>query len=290
MMWSSKKLWFYVLGCWSGYCPVGAAAADDGLAKNFVCQHPPYQPLLVSASPLVIYIKNFLTPQERLHLYTASQGKFSQSAVAAAGTAEDGDGGGSLASRHGARTSQSAYIPRDAVVHCIEERAAVFQGYDVAREQLEPLQLVKYGPGEQYRFHTDWLARDSVKAAHATADNGGNRLSSFFVYVHLHENNTDTTTGGGTNFPLLHAPRDERWCAEQLVNCDEPWDNGVTFRPVPGHAVFWRNLHPEDGHGDYRTLHAGLPVSTGEKIGMNIWTRQGPLNEEARGPEYYPDV
>lgn len=104
---------------------------------------------------------------------------------------------------------------------------------------------------------------------------GGNRLTSFFVYVAA-----SNVTGGGTNFPILDAPRDRRWCA--FVDCDEPWENGVTFKPVPGNAVFWQNLR-EDGSGDPATLHAGLPVVSGVKLGMNIWTRQGPLGEEFRG-------
>lgn len=32
-----------------------------------------------------------------------------------------------------------------------------------------------------------------------------------------------------------------------------------------------------------RTLHAGLPVTSGNKVGMNIWTRQGVVPEELRG-------
>jgi hypothetical protein len=104
-----------------------------------------------------------------------------------------------------------------------------------------------------------------------TPDVGGNRLTSFFVYVAA-----GNLTGGGTNFPILNQPYDEQWC--EFLDCDEPWDNGVTFRPVPGNAVFWQNLL-EDGTGDPATIHAGLPVTSGYKLGMNIWTRQGPLDE-----------
>jgi prolyl 4-hydroxylase len=143
----------------------------------------------------------------------------------------------------------------------------------VPRAHLEPLQLVQYARGETYHLHTDWFE----SAAQTTTAVGGNRLTSFFVYVA-----TTNVTGGGTNFPILDAPSDERWC--EYVDCDEPWENGVTFRPVPGNAVFWQNLR-EDGSGDPATLHAGLPVTSGKKLGMNIWTRQGPLNKKIRGVE-----
>jgi prolyl 4-hydroxylase len=104
-------------------------------------------------------------------------------------------------------------------------------------------------------------------------------VSSFFAYVHVAEG----TTGGGTNFPRLDAPVDGRWCDEGIVDCDAPWESRLTFRPVEGNAVFWVNLL-EGGRGDERTLHAGLPVLRGGKVGMNIWTREGPVGEEVRGP------
>ena len=94
--------------------------------------------------------------------------------------------------------------------------------------QLEPLQLVHYSPGEHYGLHTDWFVNN---LAYKLSINGGNRLSSFFAYVHVRND----TTGGGTNFPLINAPRDEKWC--HVVDCDEPWDKGVTFRPVEGNAI-----------------------------------------------------
>ena len=189
---------------------------------------------------------------------------------------------------HRVRTSQSTNIPRDAVVRCIESRALLFQGFDVPRTHLEPLQLVRYGRGQRYHFHTDWF----TDPKHATAALGGNRVSSFFAYVHVSngtgsaegKDDGEKVRGGGTNFPLVDAPRDERWCG--FVDCDEPWENGVTFRPVEGNAVYWENMLPGGlGRGDPRTLHAGLPLVSGEKIGMNIWTRQAPLGEDIRGPD-----
>jgi prolyl 4-hydroxylase len=131
---------------------------------------------------------------------------------------------------------------------------------------------VRYAAGERYHFHTDWFTDPS----HTTYSNGGNRQSSFFGFVALSQN----ITGGGTNFPLLDAPTDDRWC--EFVDCDDEWENGVTFRPIEGNVVYWENLDG-NGAGDQRTLHAGLPVTSGWKIGMNIWTRQAPLSDDIRG-------
>ncbi|KAH8885348.1 hypothetical protein GQ53DRAFT_366283 [Thozetella sp. PMI_491] len=239
-------------------------AAQAPLTGDYVCEHPPYKVQLVSKSPLVIYIDNFITAAEREHLQQATKDTFSHSGVAS-------KGGKAI---HSVRSSQSTNVPRDAVVRCIEDRALHFQGYDIPRSHLEPLQLVKYAPGERYHFHTDWF----TDPANAMATVGGNRASSFFAYVHV----ANDTTGGGTNFPFLDAPSDERWCS--VIDCDEPWENGVTFRPVEGNAVYWENLL-SDGQGDPRTLHAGLGVTGGGKIGMNIWTRQAPLSTDIRGSD-----
>jgi prolyl 4-hydroxylase len=76
-------------------------------------------------------------------------------------------------------------------------------------------------------------------------------------------------TGGGTNFPRLKTPTDGKWC--KFIDCDEPYVNGVTFKPIVGNAIFWENLHP-NGSGHKDTWHAGLPVTSGSKTGLNIWS------------------
>ncbi|KAI1173006.1 2OG-Fe(II) oxygenase superfamily protein [Nemania sp. FL0916] len=252
------------------YCAaltVAAVTAHGSHEQSVLsCQHPSYQSHIVSKSPLVIYLDGFLTPDEQVHLQATTKDTFSRSAVA--------DQAGAQGQRQ-TRTSQSTNIEREDIVRCIEERALLFQGFDTPRASLEPLQLVKYGKGERYHFHTDWF----TNPGHASSAVGGNRASSFFVYV-----SAENITGGGTNFPMVAPPHDERWCDAGFVDCDEPWDNGVTFRPVVGNAIFWQNLL-DDGAGDQRTLHAGLPVTGGEKIGMNIWTRQGVLSEDIRGKD-----
>ncbi|KAF4630339.1 hypothetical protein G7Y89_g7801 [Cudoniella acicularis] len=143
-----------------------------------------------------------------------TKGTFSDSATA--------DGTGSEGLRK-TRTSQSTTVPQDEVVRCIEDRALHFQGFDTPRTHLEPLQLVQYFKGQNYHFHTDWFSA----ASQTTSEVGGNRLTSFFVYVEA-----GNVTGGGTNFPILDAPKDDRWC--EFVDCDESFDNGVTFKPLPG--------------------------------------------------------
>ena len=53
-------------------CAVGVHGEDSPQFplsdEAYTCTHPPYQIHLFSASPLVIYITNFITPEERSHL------------------------------------------------------------------------------------------------------------------------------------------------------------------------------------------------------------------------------
>lgn len=78
----------------------------------------------------------------------------------------------------------------------------------------------------------------------------------------------DECTGGGTQFPRISRPADERWC--EFIECDGV-NQGTTFKPRKGSAVFWQNFDA-DGKGHKDTIHAGLPVQSGTKIGLNIWS------------------
>jgi prolyl 4-hydroxylase len=152
------------------------------------------------------------------------------------------------------RSSVTAKLERQDVVRCIEERARSFPAYD-STGLIKPLVVQRYGVTNQYKDHYDWFPDGPYI--------DGNIESTFFVYIQAN------CTGGGTNFPRLKAPEDEKWC--EFIDCDEPYDAGITFKPITGNAIFWKNLHP-DGQGHKATLHAGLPVTSGMKTGLNIWT------------------
>ncbi|KAK0634169.1 oxidoreductase, partial [Immersiella caudata] len=229
-------------------------------AAPYRCEHPPYTPQIISTSPLIIYLHNFTTRSERAHLRQKTNGTFRRSAIT------------SPTLHSSIRTSTSTYIPSDPILSCIESRALTFQGHDIPPSHLEPLQLVRYLPGEHYSFHTDWFGNP----AYSSPSMGGNRKTSFFAYLYVSED----MIGGGTNFPMIPAKRDERWCG--ILDCDAEYEKGITFRAVEGNAVFWENLREDKGGGDERVIHAGLPVVSGEKIGMNVWTREGAVGEEGR--------
>ena len=165
--------------------------------------------------------------------------------------------------RSNSRTSSTAILPvNDAVVQCIAKRASEFQGF-VPLYNIEALQATKYTEGQEYKPHWDWghISQD---------DHNRYRDTTFFGIIDV---SCETC---GTHFPALGvnwAYEDRRWC--QFVDCDNI--QSLIVRPVPGSALFWRNLH-SNGTGDIRTLHAGLPAQGGVKIGLNIWTRTKPFD------------
>ena len=163
------------------------------------------------------------------------------------------------------RDSSVALIPRTDTVRCIEARALALQGRrrDVF---LERLRTQRYGPPRgHYRHHYDWSANVA----------GWGRVSSFMAWVGA----SPDLRGGGTEFPLLE--RRGEWCA--FVECPPPRGEGegeggeeeeevtTVFTPKPGNAVFWENF-AADGRGYEETWHAGLPVTQGVKVGLNIWS------------------
>jgi prolyl 4-hydroxylase len=148
------------------------------------------------------------------------------------------------------RSSRSALAPRTDLLKCIEDRARNFQGFGSTVKRMERLQVVEYGISDEFRLHYDWS--EVVR-----------RETTFFVYLQTN------CTGGGTNFPLLDVPKEDKWC--EFIDCDEPLDAGVTFKPILGNAIFWQNLR-SDGSGYDESLHAGLPLTSGKKVGLNIWS------------------
>ena len=87
----------------------------------------------------------------------------------------------------------------------------------------------------------------------------------------------DECEGGGTKFPRLNVGGGKKgeWC--RFVECEAEGEGGgdeeggVTFKPVKGNAVYWENIG-RDGRGYEESWHAGLPVTKGTKIGLNIWS------------------
>ena len=208
------------------------------------CPHHFYNIHIFSSSPLIIYIQNFIPSSEAQHLLDLSESKWQLSTVF---------NGGEEVHDPSIRNSSEALIDRDNVVQCIEQRALSIQGWP-QDTFIERLWTQQYGVGGHYAHHFDW----------ATASKAARRVSTFMVYL------AANCTGGGTNFPRISRPKGKQW-ESFLEEEGEDGVAGVTFKAAAGNAVFWMNFDA-DGRGYQETIHASMPVKSGSKVGLNVWS------------------
>ncbi|KAJ4372464.1 hypothetical protein N0V83_004238 [Neocucurbitaria cava] len=226
-----------------------------------------YTSEIISLDPLVIYINNFTSSQEAEEFINLGSDEFVESFISRSRGAN---------TRVTGRTSQSAPLPMEhPLVDCLLSRARTFMGsMMLPHEPFSVPQLVRYFPSQKYDLHTDFWPE------HQIMNDGSNRLfnrvASFFVFLR------DNCTEGETYFPLVepshtdpHAAHDfEKLYGGKVARGQmEGEEKGVKFKPITGNAVFWVNVD-EEGKGDRRLIHAGLPVKEGEKIGLNLWPRK----------------
>ena len=232
------------------------------------CIPPAYSVRILSYDPLMMYIENFISKQERdyllhfgyilLKLYqyyylTYNRGSHYEESVV------QYHNGSTYVSED--RTSSSAVLPDgDPIVECIVARASEFQGF-TPRSNHEVLQLTRYHEGQEYRPHWDH-SQGSTSFVQSRE-----RITTIFAILEA------SCEKCGTRFPSLSidwSKEDPRW--SQFIDQDD--DEGITIKAIPGNALFWKNLD-NDGAGDERMLHAGLPPEKGVKTGLNIWTMYG---------------
>ncbi|RKP25904.1 hypothetical protein SYNPS1DRAFT_4440, partial [Syncephalis pseudoplumigaleata] len=173
-----------------------------------------YSMHIAHRDPTVIIIDDFLQPGEAEHMISIATPKMERSRVF-------GD------SKHSeARTSSSAYLSKsmDHVVRCIEERASFFSNISVA--DSEPLQVVWYTEGQEFRPHHDYIEQNDLKHDYWTRF--GQRYVTFLVYLN------EPDEGGSTVFPKLN----------------------LDVKPKKNSAVFWYNVGLDEKE-DVRTLHGG---------------------------------
>lgn len=132
------------------------------------------------------------------------------------------------------RTSHAAMYPLVAespAIHALCRRLAEASGTHV--KQGEPLQVLRYSPGQEYRPHFDAIAGEPNQ-----------RVLTFLVYLN------EDFEGGETEF----------------------LSTGLKVKGRKGDGLLFRNADAS-GHPDPASKHAGLPVSGGEKYLASRWIR-----------------
>ena len=130
----------------------------------------------------------------------------------------------------------------DDVVKAIGQRIADIVGLPL--KNAESMQIIHYGPEQEYRPHFDAFNLSLPKGQRA-AKWGGQRLVTALVYLNTVE------AGGATQFPKL----------------------GITVPALPGRMVIFHNTTDDISGPHPLSLHAGMPVEAGEKWAFNMWFR-----------------
>ncbi|KAF5581440.1 2OG-Fe(II) oxygenase family Oxidoreductase [Fusarium pseudoanthophilum] len=227
------------------------------LPDDYVCTQE-YSIELLSVDPLVIYVNGFVKDHEINHLIHKTKDDFSPSFVYDYKT----DKNEILSEVNSTwRSSTSAMVSkRDPVSRCLAKRLKSLMG-NLQHPDTERLQIVKYVGGERFRMHNDYLPVH-LEAKHPDGSTKKfNRLVSSFIYI------GDNCTGGETYFPDIKGvgPNAD---GDKFSRTEDGM--GLLVKPKKGNAVIWHNVH-QNGTGDERMAHAGLPVVNGTKIGMNLF-------------------
>lgn len=192
--------------------------------------------LFALQAPRIILFGGLLSDEECDALIAASRGKLERSSVV---NNETG-----AYDVHPHRTSLGTHFRRGEteLVRRIERRIAEL--LEFPEEHGEPIQILHYLPGAEYRPHYDYFDPRQAGSDKVLAM-GGQRVATLILYLN------DCEEGGATTFPKV----------------------GVSVLPKRGNAVYFAYTAP-DGTLDARSLHGGAPVLGGEKWIATKWLRE----------------
>ena len=190
----------------------------------------------IGTSPRVLLHRAFLSADECAHIARSAQDLLEPSSVF------DPASGRHIA--HPIRTSSAATIgpTRESLpIRAIEHRIAALAG--LPTDHGEPLSVLHYAPGQQYRMHMDTIPDAPNQAA----------INQRVVTVLLFLN--DAYEGGETMFEA----------------------SGLAVRGHAGDALLFANTLP-NGAPDPHSRHAGAPVRSGAKWLATRWIRARPYD------------
>jgi len=185
---------------------------------------------VVSQSPHLTFFRSLFTAEECGYLIEAATPMLAPSVVIDPAT------GAHRPDKVRIADSAGFTLPlENPAVHALNQRIAAASGTGWA--QGEPLQVLRYRPGGEYKPHFD-----------AIPGFGNQRILTMIVWLN------EAYEGGETLF----------------------MKTGAKLKGRTGDALLFRNTLP-DGARDPASAHAGLPVTGGEKLIASRWIRARPF-------------
>jgi prolyl 4-hydroxylase len=203
------------------------AAVQLSLLDHVTCEQrlAQVQPKIISEDPYIALYPSLFSTAECKYLAMIAAPWLEKAQVAM-------DGGTHFDGVRDADSSAISHLTEDLVVQRINRCIATATGTLPAWG--EPLNVLRYNPGQQYRAHHDGRG----------SGDGTTRIMTALVWLN------EQFEGGETEFPVLN----------------------IRVRGGVGDMLVFRNVH-DDGSQDDRLIHAGLPVSHGVKWMGSRWIR-----------------
>ena len=179
------------------------------------------------------------------------------------------------------RTSENTIDISTNASKAVAEIAFNILAIDHVQEQVEPMQVVRYAPGQYYLPHTDFFETDPVY--NPVLNNGTNRFATLFIYLNT------IKEGGETIFPFAHEQRflGSQWDLEMFLGECVPNANVIRESPVKGKAILFYSQHP-NGTLDRMSTHGACPPLGQVKMAANLWMWNRPKILDGECPTDLP--
>ena len=195
--------------------------------------------VILSKTPLIYYIDNFVKNQEIEFIINASKDKLKKAHVSYLEKDKH------KYKNYTGRTNRSYWLPKDEDPIVLRLCKRIAKEINCDWKHFENYQVIHYNPGEEYKYHYDAYDKKDLEKYNEFCGERGNRLKTVLVYLN------DVEEGGGTGFQTIN----------KMVDAKK------------GRMVVFENVN-KDNIRYKRSLHAGLPVIKGEKWAFNLWLRE----------------
>ena len=190
---------------------------------------------LFSSDPIIYVVDDFISEDECQEFINCSKDKLQPATVV--GLKEE------LKLKD--RTNDFAWLEHHAneSIHEVSKRLSILVQMPIRNAEM--FQVVYYESGTEYKPHFDSFDQ-STELGKKYWEPGGQRMITALIYLN------DVEDGGATYFPELN----------------------ISINPKKGNVLVFHNTISETTNINPRSLHAGMPVTSGEKWAANLWFRE----------------
>lgn len=190
---------------------------------------------LFSSDPIIYVVDDFISEDECQEFINCSKGKLQPATVVGLDNEQ----------KLKDRTNEFAWLEHHAneSIHEVSKRLSILVQMPIRNAEM--FQVVHYESGTEYKPHFDSFDQ-STELGKKYWEPGGQRMITALIYLN------DVEDGGATYFPELN----------------------ISINPKKGNVLVFHNTISETTNINPRSLHAGMPVSSGEKWAANLWFRE----------------